>query len=77
MLHAANQPAVDSIASLHAVEDCREIALLLSSLEFSWDIERALEFALFRTYAVPSISACWLAPASSSSGRASATTTPS
>ena len=23
---------------------------------FSWDIERALEFALFRTYVVPSIS---------------------
>jgi hypothetical protein len=41
---------------MDAVADCREIALLLSSREFSWDIERALEFALFRTYAVPSIS---------------------
>jgi hypothetical protein len=56
VLHAANQRAADRIASLDAVKDCREIALLLSSLEFSWDIERALEFALFRTYAVPSIS---------------------
>ena len=33
-----------------------ETLLRLSSLDFSWDIERALEFALFRTYAVPSIS---------------------
>ena len=56
MLQAANQAAADRIASLDAVKDCREIALLLSSREFSWDIERALEFALFRTYAVPSIS---------------------
>jgi hypothetical protein len=53
---AAGPSAADRIASLDAVKDCREIALLLSSLEFSWDIERALEFALFRTYAVPSIS---------------------
>ena len=56
MLPATGQPAAERIASLDSVEDCREIALLLSSLEFSWDIERALEFALFRTYAVPSIS---------------------
>ena len=28
----------------------------LAAYEFPWDIERALEFALFRTYAVPSIS---------------------
>jgi hypothetical protein len=53
---AAGPSAADRIASLDAVKDCREIALLLSSREFSWDIERALEFALFRTYAVPSIS---------------------
>lgn len=48
--------AAERIAALDAAKDCREIALLLSSREFSWDIERALEFALFRTYAVPSIS---------------------
>lgn len=29
----------------------------LAAFDFPWDIERALEFALFRTYAVPSISA--------------------
>lgn len=56
MLPTASRPAADRIASLDAVKDCREIALFLSSCEFSWDIERALEFALFRTYAVPSIS---------------------
>ena len=46
----------DRIAALDPVTDCREIALLLTTREFAWDIERALEFALFRTYAVPSIS---------------------
>ena len=34
----------------------QEIAYLLTCYEFPWDIERSLEFALFRTYAVPSIS---------------------
>ena len=34
----------------------RRSARLLYAYEFSWDIERALELALFRTYAVPSIS---------------------
>ena len=32
------------------------IVYLLTCYEFPWDIERALELALFRTYAVPSIS---------------------
>lgn len=46
----------DRIAALDAEESYEEIACLLYACEFSWDIERALEFALFRTYAVPSIS---------------------
>ena len=46
----------DRIAALDPEEDYEEIARLLYAYEFSWDIERALEFALFRTYAVPSIS---------------------
>ncbi|SDZ28507.1 hypothetical protein SAMN05444004_109103 [Jannaschia faecimaris] len=33
-----------------------ETVFRLASLDFAWDIERSLEFALFRTYAVPSIS---------------------
>lgn len=44
------------IAQLDAVRDHQEILYLLNCHVFPWDIERALEFALFRTYAVPSIS---------------------
>ena len=50
------ETAADRIAELDPAEDYEEIARLLYAYEFSWDIERALEFALFRTYAVPSIS---------------------
>lgn len=46
----------DRIADLDPDVDFEEIARLLYAYEFSWDIERALEFALFRTCAVPSIS---------------------
>ncbi|WP_297758279.1 oxygenase MpaB family protein [uncultured Shimia sp.] len=46
----------DRIAFLDPNEKFEEIARLLYAYEFSWDIERALEFALFRTYAVPAIS---------------------
>ncbi len=46
----------DRIAALDPEADYEEIARLLYAYEFSWDIERALEFALFRTCAVPSIS---------------------
>jgi hypothetical protein len=46
----------EEIATLDPKVDCRRIYFLLTSCEFSWDIEKALEFALFRTYAVPSIS---------------------
>ncbi len=44
------------IEALSPVDDYEEIIKLLSYTLFPWDIERALEFALFRTYAVPSIS---------------------
>lgn len=45
------------IERLDPERDCQEISRLLSTYEFPWDNQRALEFALFRTYAVPSISA--------------------
>ncbi|MBM7070115.1 oxygenase MpaB family protein [Actibacterium sp. 188UL27-1] len=48
--------AADQIAALDPEASYEEIARLLYAYEFSWDIERALEFALFRTYAVPAIS---------------------
>jgi len=44
------------IEVLDPAVDYERIYFLLSAYEFSWDMEKALEFALFRTYAVPSIS---------------------
>jgi hypothetical protein len=44
------------IEALDPQRDYRQIVFLLTAYVFPWDIERALEFALFRTYAVPSIS---------------------
>ena len=47
----------EEIEALDPDVDYERICFLLSACEFSWDIEKSLEFALFRTYAVPSISA--------------------
>ncbi len=44
------------ISRLDPEEQSREIVWLLATREFPWDIETALSFALFRTYAVPEIS---------------------
>ncbi|WP_433868719.1 oxygenase MpaB family protein [Saccharopolyspora sp. CA-218241] len=46
---------LEHILSLDPDDDCETIYRLLAELEFPWDITRALELALFRTYAVPSI----------------------
>ena len=43
------------IEKLDAVADHREIAFLSAYHDFPWDSTRALELALFRTFAVPSI----------------------
>ena len=43
------------IEQLDPVRDFLEIYRLMSTLEFPWDMNQALSFALFRTYAVPSI----------------------
>jgi hypothetical protein len=48
---------VDRIRALDPVRDHQQIVFLDSAYEFPFDLARALEFALFRTYAVPSISA--------------------
>src|SRR5688500_12217806 len=45
------------IEELDPVADHEEIYRISAGLEFPWDYTRALEFALFRTYCVPSISA--------------------
>ena len=39
-----------------AEETCETVARRLYAVDFSWDIQTSLQFALFRTYAVPSIS---------------------
>lgn len=43
------------IASLDAESDHHEIYRILATHEFPWDLNQALSFALFRTYAVPTI----------------------
>ncbi len=43
------------IASLDAEVDAPEIYRILFAHEFPWDLNQALSFALYRTYAVPSI----------------------
>ncbi|RLU01252.1 oxygenase MpaB family protein [Ketobacter sp.] len=45
------------IERLDPKADCQRIVFLTSYLEFPWDMTRALELALFRTFAVPSIAA--------------------
>ena len=44
------------ILALDPVADHEEIYRISAGYEFPWDYTRALEFALFRTYCVPSIS---------------------
>ena len=44
------------IEQLDPVRDNAEICQLLAGYEFSWDITRALELAMLKTYCVPSVS---------------------
>lgn len=44
---------LEEIRKLDPVKDHQRIAYLDSMFEFPWDTTRSLEFALFRTYAVP------------------------
>lgn len=43
------------IAELDPETEFEEISRIISYYEFPWDIQQSLSFALFRTYAVPSI----------------------
>jgi hypothetical protein len=52
----ARKQITERITHLDPKKDCQEIMFLLTCHVFPWDIERALEFALFRTYAIPAIS---------------------
>lgn len=42
-------------AALDATDDAEQIYRILAAHEFPWDMSQALGFALYRTYAVPSI----------------------
>ena len=44
------------VTSLDPVADCQEIVFVSGAYDFPWLGMRALEFALFRTYAIPSVS---------------------
>lgn len=44
------------IEELDPVRHCQTIHRITAGYEFPWDYQRALEFALFRTYCVPTIS---------------------
>ena len=53
----ADSASLQKIKSLDPEKDHWEIARLSAFYEFPWDNTRALELALFRTFAVPCISA--------------------
>lgn len=44
------------IMQLDPKQDCQEIVFLEGAYEYPWLIKKSLEFALFRTYAVPTVS---------------------
>ncbi len=52
-----HRTVLDEIRSLDPERDHQRIVFLSTCYEFPWDTTRALEFALFRTFCVPSISA--------------------
>lgn len=49
--------ALDEILRSDPLRDHQRIVFLVSAFEFPFDVTRSLEFALFRTFAVPSIGA--------------------
>jgi len=65
------------IEALDPERDYQEIYRTSAEYEFPWDVQRSLELALFRTYAVPSIGGLLDRTRSSPTGARSATTTPS
>ena len=50
------KPFTKEIKELNPKEDFEKICFLLTCHCFPWDMKKALEFALFRTFAVSSIS---------------------
>ncbi len=56
MIHPNRQTSAQQIQVLDAEKDAIAICHLLSGYEFPWDITRALEIALLRTFCIPAIS---------------------
>ncbi|MGD1865712.1 MAG: oxygenase MpaB family protein [Phormidesmis sp.] len=56
MVHRNRLQAAKQIEQLDAEKDAIAICHLLTGYEFPWDITRALELALLRTFCVPAIS---------------------
>jgi len=55
-MNKKRKPFSYQIQQLDAVKDHQQIIHILGCYCFPWDAERSLEFALYRTFAVPSIS---------------------
>ena len=53
----AGYAILNEIKTLDPLKDHLRIVFLNTCFEFPWDTTRALEFALYRTYCVPSVSA--------------------
>jgi hypothetical protein len=51
-----SRPIVEEIRRLDPQRDCQRIVYLMTYHEFPFDTLRAVEFALYRTFASPSIS---------------------
>lgn len=57
MSHRARYANLERLLTLDPQKDCQEIVFLVGAYEYPFLIKKSLEFALFRTYAVPSIGA--------------------
>ncbi len=55
-MNQKRKPFSHRITKLDPIDEHKEIVRILGSHCFPWDVEKALEFALYRTFAVPSIS---------------------
>jgi hypothetical protein len=55
-MHPARYKIRDQVQQLDPIKDCHQIIFTSGAYDFPWLGMRSLEFALFRTYAIPSIS---------------------
>jgi hypothetical protein len=55
-MHPSRYKIRDQVQQLDPIKDCQQIVFTSGANDFPWLGKRALEFALFRTYAIPSVS---------------------